>query len=92
MTDTPEDNTNRTMPFSPETTEEIFTKAGLNEMDALRKQNRLEADMYQLRERFMASRREVERLDRTNRALEASLRHVTAALNALLNERPEVEP
>ena len=92
MKDTPENNTNRTMPFSPESTEEIFTKAGLNEMDALRNQNRLEADMYRLRERFMASRREVERLDRTNRALEASLRYVAAALKSLLDERPAVEP
>ncbi len=51
--------------------------------------NRLEADMHLLHMQLMALRRKVERLDRTNRALEASLRHVTAALNVLLDERPE---
>jgi len=54
--------------------------------------NRLEADMHLLRQQLMAARREVDRLARTNAALEASLRHVAAALKSLLDERPAVRP
>jgi hypothetical protein len=54
--------------------------------------NRLEADMHLLHMQLMAARREVDRLARTNAALEASLRYVAAALKSLLDERPEVEP
>jgi hypothetical protein len=54
--------------------------------------NRLEADMHLLCQQLMAARRELNRLTRTNAALEASLQYVTAALKSLLDERPAVEP
>jgi hypothetical protein len=80
----PEDHTNRTMPLSKEE-----AKA---QLDELRNQVRLEADGYSLRQQLLDSRREVDRLARTNAALEASLRHVAAALKSLLDERPAVRP
>jgi hypothetical protein len=84
MADTPENNTNRTMPFS----KEELAKA---QLDELRNQSRLEAEGYTLRQQLLDSRREVDRLARANAALEASLRYVAAALKSLLDERPAVE-
>ena len=84
MADAPEDNTNRTMPLSREE-----AKA---QLDELRNQSRLEADGYTLRQQLLDARREVDRLARTNAALEASLRYVAAALKSLLDERPAVRP